>query len=107
MAAVSSSHGEVFIGIDVGSSSAKAVATDAAGEVVSTVGRQPIIVERPTAGSSEIDPAQLFDACCEAVRQLPMAVRRATRAVALTGQMRRSRSSGEGSASRCQLSADL
>jgi xylulokinase len=86
VAAVSDNNG-AFLGIDIGSSSAKAVATDSAGHVISSVGEGQLKVERPTAGGWEIDPTQLFDACCDAVRQLPPPVRSATRAVGVTGQM--------------------
>ena len=77
----------VFIGIDIGSSSSKAIAIDGGGNPLVTAGRGTFAVTRPNAGGWEIEPGSLFDAACEAVRELPADIRRASRAVAVTGQM--------------------
>lgn len=78
---------DVYLGIDVGSSAAKAVAVDARhGSVVAT-GRSPLLVERPTAGGWEVEPCNLWLAAATAVRELPEDTRHATRAVGVTGQM--------------------
>lgn len=77
----------VYVGIDVGSSAAKAVAVDRGDGTVRATGRGPLAVERPTAGGWEIEPSNLWLAACTALRQLPDDLLRSTRAVGLTGQM--------------------
>jgi sugar (pentulose or hexulose) kinase len=57
----------VLVGVDVGTTSAKAVATTVEGEVLS-VGRAPLVWSRTVAGA-EIDAYRLVEASLEAIRQ--------------------------------------
>jgi len=78
---------DCYIGLDIGSSSAKAVAVRAADGACLATGRGSFPIHRPTAGGWEIDTPDLYDAVCQAVRALPAEVRGAARGIAATGQM--------------------
>jgi xylulokinase len=76
----------VYLGIDIGTSSVKAVLLDERG---ASVGHSsvPLEVRRPQPGFSEQDPLQWWQATVNAVGGLPAKLRAAVRAVGLSGQM--------------------
>ncbi|MDE2185032.1 MAG: xylulokinase [Alphaproteobacteria bacterium] len=76
----------MFLGIDVGTSSVKAVLLDGEGRLEGQ-SSTPLTVERPHPLWSEQDPQAWWDATVEAVRGLPEKQRRAVRAIGLSGQM--------------------
>jgi len=76
----------VYLGIDIGTSSVKAVLIDQDGAIV-TQASDPLTVSRPAPGFSEQDPQAWWQATVTAVRSLPAAQRAAVRAVGLSGQM--------------------
>jgi xylulokinase len=76
----------VYLGIDIGTSSVKAVLVDAQGTSVAQASHA-LDVSRPQPGFSEQDPQQWWDAMIHAVRSLPVAPRAAVRAAGLSGQM--------------------
>src|SRR5579871_5528445 len=76
----------MYMGIDVGTSAVKAAVIDEAGVVVDQ-GNSPLDVSRPHPLWSEQNPEDWWSAVSEAVAQLRPAVRRAVRAVGLSGQM--------------------
>jgi len=76
----------MYLGIDIGTSSVKAVLVDDRDKVVEQASA-PLNVSRPHAGWSEQNPADWWNATTAAVKALPAAVRRAVKAVGLSGQM--------------------
>jgi xylulokinase len=76
----------VYLGIDIGTSSVKAVLLNDSGEIAAQ-GSAPLAVSRPHPGFSEQDPDTWWDATVRAVGILPSAARAAVRAVGLSGQM--------------------
>ena len=76
----------MFLGIDVGTSSVKAVLVDDNDRVIAQASAA-LTVERPQALWSEQDPDSWWRATVEAVRALPEKERRAVKAIGLSGQM--------------------
>jgi len=76
----------VYLGIDIGTSSVKAVIVDAVG-VLAAQASAALDVSRPAPGYSEQDPEAWWQGTVNAVRALPPAARAAVRAVGLSGQM--------------------
>jgi xylulokinase len=76
----------LYLGIDIGTSSVKAVLLDAQG-VIAAQASAPLQVNRPAPGFSEQDPRTWWQASVQAVQALPAAQRAAVRAVGLSGQM--------------------
>jgi xylulokinase len=76
----------VFLGIDIGTSSVKAVLVDEHGAIVAQAS-DSLVVSRPQPGFSEQDPESWWRATVNAVRNLPAGARAAVRAVGLSGQM--------------------
>jgi xylulokinase len=76
----------MYLGIDIGTSSVKAVIVDDKDTVVEQASA-PLNVSRPNPGWSDQNPADWWAATCAAVKALPAAERKAVRAVGLSGQM--------------------
>ena len=76
----------LYLGIDIGTSAVKAVLADESGRIHAE-SSAPLRVSRPRAGWSEQDPEDWWRATGDAVRGLPAAGRRVTRALGLSGQM--------------------
>ncbi len=76
----------MLLGLDVGTSSTKALALDLEGEPVAEASA-PYAVEHPGPGLAETDPARWWEAVVAATGRLPASVRSAVRAVGLSGQM--------------------
>jgi xylulokinase len=76
----------VYLGIDIGTSSVKALIVDERGAMVAQASKA-LGVSRPEPGFSEQDPQAWWQATVNAVRSLPAAARAALRAVGLSGQM--------------------
>jgi len=76
----------VVIGLDLGTSSAKAVVVDDAGAIQAQA-TAPLAISRPQPLWSEQDPQDWIVATRAAIRALPEALRRRTRAIGLSGQM--------------------
>ncbi len=76
----------MFLGIDIGTSSVKAVVVDERGTIVAQASH-PLDVNRPQPGFSEQDPEAWWLATVSAVRGLPAVPRAAVKAVGLSGQM--------------------
>jgi xylulokinase len=76
----------VYLGIDIGTSSVKAVLVDEQGGIAAQAS-EPLAVNRPRPGFSEQDAQSWWTATTAAVRQLPAGFRAAIRAVGLSGQM--------------------
>jgi xylulokinase len=76
----------MYLGIDIGTSSVKAVIVDDT-DVVVEQASAPLNVSRPQPGWSEQDPADWWKATNAAVKSLSPKARRAVRAVGLSGQM--------------------
>jgi xylulokinase len=76
----------VYLGIDIGTSSVKALIADERGSIVAQAS-EALDVSRPEPGFSEQDPQAWWQATVNAVRSLPSAARAALRAVGLSGQM--------------------
>jgi xylulokinase len=76
----------VYLGIDIGTSSVKAVLLEQDGTIVAQ-GSDALTVSRPAPGFSEQDPESWWRATLNAVRSLPAQAREAVRAVGLSGQM--------------------
>ena len=76
----------MFLGIDIGTSSVKAVLVDDNDRVVAQASAA-LTVERPQTLWSEQDPESWWRATVEAVRALPEKERRAVKAIGLSGQM--------------------
>jgi xylulokinase len=76
----------MFLGIDVGTSSVKAVLMDGNGQLAGQ-GSAPLTVDRPHALWSEQNPESWWKATLEAVRALPAKERQAVKGIGLSGQM--------------------
>jgi len=76
----------MLLGLDLGTSSAKALLLDGRGEAAAEAGA-PCEVERPRPGWAETRPERWWEAVVAAVRSLPAGQRAAVRAVGLSGQM--------------------
>ena len=76
----------MYLGIDIGTSSVKAVLVDERGSLVGQAS-DGLIVNRPQPGFSEQDPQGWWQATVNAVTSLPKELRAAVRAVGLSGQM--------------------
>ncbi len=76
----------MYLGIDIGTSSVKAVLVDEGGAIVAQAS-DSLDVSRPAPGFSEQDPHAWWRATVSAVRGLPAVPRAAVRAVGLSGQM--------------------
>ncbi len=76
----------MFLGIDIGTSSVKAVLVDEQGAVVDTA-TAPLSVSRPHPGWSEQNPADWWEATNRAVVSLDAKLRHQVKAAGLSGQM--------------------
>lgn len=76
----------MYLGIDVGTSAVKAAVIDESGGVIDQAS-SPLSVSRPQALWSEQNPADWWAAANSAVSDLRLPVRKAVRAVGLSGQM--------------------
>jgi xylulokinase len=76
----------MYLGIDIGTSSVKAVLVDERGAIVAQAADN-LQLSRPAPGYSEQSPQDWWRATVNAVRALPSAPRAAVRAVGLSGQM--------------------
>jgi xylulokinase len=76
----------MLLGLDLGTSSAKALLLDERGEAVAE-GGAPCEVERPRPGWAETHPERWWEAVAAAVRRLPGEGRAAVQGVGLSGQM--------------------
>lgn len=76
----------MYLGIDIGTSSVKAVIVDDQGTVIEQASAA-LNVSRPQAGWSEQNPADWWSATNSAVKALPAKARAAVKAVGLSGQM--------------------
>ena len=76
----------MYLGIDIGTSSVKAVLVDEDHAIVAQAS-EPLVVSRPRPGFSEQEPDSWWRATVNAVRALPAAARAAVRTVGLSGQM--------------------
>lgn len=76
----------MFLGIDVGTSSVKAVVADVSQAAVAQAS-VPLAISRPKPHYSEQYPEAWWNATREAIGSLPANVRRSVRAIGLTGQM--------------------
>src|SRR5262249_47784843 len=76
----------MFRGIDVGTSSVKAVIVDAAGAVIDQASA-PLAISRPHPGWSEQNPADWWEATNRAVVSLDAGARRLVEGAGLSGQM--------------------
>ena len=76
----------MYLGIDIGTSSVKAVMMDAAGILVDQASA-PLTVSRPQALWSEQDPADWWSAVCSAVGGFGRELRQQVRGIGLSGQM--------------------
>jgi xylulokinase len=76
----------VFLGIDIGTSSVKAVLIDECESIVAQAA-MPLSITRPRPTFTEQDPQDWWLATVAAIDSLPPALRAAVRAVGVTGQM--------------------
>ena len=76
----------MYLGIDIGTSSVKAVLVDQSGEVTNQAS-EPLPISRPRSGWSEQNPSDWWQAAELAVASLPATGRHAVRGVGLSGQM--------------------
>lgn len=76
----------MFLGVDVGTSSVKAVIVDEHDAVMAQASA-PLTVNRPRPVFSEQDPENWWQASVSAISNLPKQLRQAVKAVGLTGQM--------------------
>jgi xylulokinase len=76
----------MFLGIDLGTSSVKAVVLDE-NERIAAQASAPLGVQRPQPLWSEQNPEEWWHASVEAVRALPAEIRKAVRGIGLSGQM--------------------
>ncbi|WP_348761522.1 xylulokinase [uncultured Salinisphaera sp.] len=75
-----------FIGLDIGTSSAKGVAVDAGGAVIARASADyPLLTPKP--GWTEQNPEDWWQAACEVLKQLIAAIPGPVEAIGLTGQM--------------------
>jgi xylulokinase len=74
---------DVVIGVDAGTTSVKAVAIDASGTIVSMAASDAIPTATPSPGASVQSPAAIWDAFCDACRQLSASLPPSTRVQAL------------------------
>lgn len=78
----------MFLGLDIGTSSVKAVLVDDTQLIVEQASSASMSVSRPTALHSEQDPdGQWWPAVCEAVLKLSAKSRASVKAIGLSGQM--------------------
>ena len=73
----------VVLGLDAGTTSAKAVAVDRAGQILATAGSDPIVTRSTPAGGSEQDPAEIWRALTTAGRRAVDDLRPGVRVAAL------------------------
>ena len=73
----------VVLGLDAGTTSAKAVAVDRAGQILATAGSDPIATRSTPAGGSEQDPAEIWRALTTAGRRAVDDLRPGVRVAAL------------------------
>ena len=73
----------VVLGLDAGTTSAKAVAVDRAGQILATAGSDPIATRSTPAGGSEQDPAEIWRALTTAGRRAADDLRPGARVAAL------------------------
>ena len=76
----------MLLGLDIGTSSAKALLLDGRGALVAEAGA-PHAVDHPRPGWAESEPADWWQALVAAVQALPAGQRRSVRALGLSGQM--------------------
>jgi xylulokinase len=76
----------MFLGIDLGTSSVKALLIDGEDRLVAQAGA-PLEVASPRPSWSEQDPHAWCDACLRSVLALPTNMRREVRGIGLSGQM--------------------
>jgi xylulokinase len=76
----------MYLGLDIGTSSVKALLLDERGAIVAQAS-DPLPVSRPQPGFSEQHPESWWQGTINAVTALPAAARAAVRAVGLSGQM--------------------
>lgn len=76
----------MYLGIDVGTSSVKAVLLDDSGAIAGQ-SSAPLVVNRPQPGFSEQDAESWWVATVTAVKGLPRDLRAAVRSIGLSGQM--------------------
>jgi xylulokinase len=76
----------MYLGIDIGTSAVKAAVIDDSGSVVDQASA-PLNVSRPRPLWSEQDPAEWWSATNSAVSDLRLPLRKAVRAIGLSGQM--------------------
>ena len=76
----------MYLGIDIGTSSVKAVLVDEHHDIVAQAS-DSLVVNRPQPGFSEQEPDSWWRATVNAVRALPAAARAAVRSAGLSGQM--------------------
>lgn len=85
----------VYLGLDLGTSSLKALLVGETGEVVASASA-PYTVRHPQPGWAESDPQDWWNAAVAACAGLPAELRRQVQAVGLSGQMHGLVLSGEG-----------
>jgi xylulokinase len=76
----------MYLGLDIGTSAVKAAVVDDAGSIVDQAS-SPLTVSRPSPKWSEQNPADWWSAANSAVGNLKLPMRKAVRAVGLSGQM--------------------
>ncbi len=76
----------MYLGVDIGTSSVKAVVLDDRAAIVAQ-SSSPLVVSRPAPGFSEQDPESWWQATASAIAALPGGARAAVRAMGLSGQM--------------------
>ena len=76
----------MYLGIDIGTSSVKALLADERGAIAAQAS-YPLDVSRPQPGFSEQDPQSWWQATVNAVRGLPTVPRAAVQGIGLSGQM--------------------
>jgi xylulokinase len=76
----------MFLGIDIGTSAVKAILLQGNGQVAAQAS-SPLPISRPQPLWSEQEPEDWWQATSAAVRQLPLELRAAVKAVGLSGQM--------------------
>jgi xylulokinase len=76
----------VYLGIDLGTSSVKAVLVEDSGRI-GAIASSALTLQRPHPLWSEQDPSAWWQATVEAIHELPADLRRAVRGIGLCGQM--------------------